>query len=110
MKDSNTLQQLRSFNADSHDDLDELVLLYSNGKDLATTYKELDLDTPLWLSDALDAVKNEITRRNRDLLEKALREAEAEEVSLRSREERKDDVKERARKLREKLGKSTTTA
>lgn len=102
------LQALRSFDpASQNHQIEELVALLSFGSSTEQTYKALDLDTPLWLVDANGKLKREISNRNREFLELQLKEVQASQKSLQSREEKKKDLQEAEERLKAKLAKQS---
>lgn len=96
--------RLRNFEADRND-LDELVELFAWAKSLAAAYESNTIPLPEWLQDNTVSVANEIKSRVRDYQAKALKEIEAEQATLKTREEKRAELAEKAAKLREALGK-----
>jgi hypothetical protein len=98
------LQKLRSFDADRLD-LDEMIALSAGAKQVAAEYVATELEVPEWLADAQRTLASVIKARTSDMIAKELRETELALESLKSREERKGDLAQKAERLRARLGK-----
>lgn len=80
-------------------DVDEAVALVSFGEVLQAAYATRGLETPQWLVDNVRELNREIRNRHRDNLEKAKRETLAELEALKSRDERRGDLKSKLDRL-----------
>jgi 3-methyladenine DNA glycosylase/8-oxoguanine DNA glycosylase len=98
------VQDLKSFDPTTHS-VDELIALSVQVDSMGKQYQRFELEVPMWLADVQGKVEHQIRERSREELEMRLKEAEAEERRLMSRDERRDEVKKTAQRLRERLGK-----
>lgn len=89
-------------------DLDEAVYLVAIGEAMKDVYATGSLETPQWLTDNVRELNREISNRMAESREKALRETELELASLRSREEKKQDLQAKADRLKAQLGRAVT--
>jgi hypothetical protein len=84
-------------------DFDELMALRAFATTLALTYGDLELEQPEWLAEAKAALDKEIHGRNRDNLERELKETESRLEALKSADEKRMDLKAKAERLKSKL-------
>lgn len=84
-------------------DVDEAVALVAYGEVLQAAYASRGLETPQWLNDNVRELNREIRNRHRDNLEKAKRETEAQLETLKSRDERREDLKSKLDRLNQAL-------
>lgn len=97
------LKELRGFQADKHD-IDELVLMKSTADSMLATYASIGVEAPEWLQDAAKAVDKEVRARNRDMLEKELKEVQLRRESLRTTEEKRQALDAKEARLKAALG------
>lgn len=83
--------------------VEELILAQNQLKIIDAGYQELGVDTPEWVLDKLSAVSHEITMRVRNELARQLRAAKARRDSLRTRDEKRQDLDARIAELENKL-------
>lgn len=96
------LQMLRSFDADRYS-LDELLALYTQAEQLAAAYKIHGMEVPEWLSEASASISDAAHARGRDAMEKELKETNARLDALKTADERRGELREKAERLRSKL-------
>jgi len=96
------LQELKNVNLDRVDE-EQMVALVTFGEQLAKSYSDLDLVAPEWVEEKLKVLKRELAARQRDNLEKALKEVQARRETLRTAEEKRNDLDAQAAKLQERL-------
>jgi len=85
------LEKLKNLNIDRMD-LDEAIALATLGRATANGYDYYKVPAPKWLENGLRMLDEEINRRRKELLQSRLREVEAEQTALRTREERRADL------------------
>lgn len=95
--------KLKAYNPDSIE-LEEVVALAAFGRSLKSEFAHYGLESPIWLDDKLIAIGNEIRAKSRDELERSLKATNLELEGLKSREERREDLKARQASLKAKLG------
>jgi hypothetical protein len=84
-------------------DVDEAVALATFGDQLIAGYTGRSLEVPQWLVDNTRELNREIKNRHKDNLEKALRETELQLDALKSRDEKREDLKAKADRLKAAL-------
>ena len=97
------LEQLRNFNLDRID-LDEMVALFAFGENLKVVYGNLLLEVPEWVTDNVATLQKEIHSRRRDSLEKELKKAQASLESLKTADEKRQDIRAKIERLQTALG------
>ena len=85
------LNTFRTFNVDSTD-LDELVALSLFGRQLRTEYEALQLEEPEWVDVQLKTLRREIHARTADYLEARRREINARLESLKTPQQKKQEL------------------
>ncbi len=98
------LNALQTFNADKHD-LDELMALAAFGTQLKSTFPAFDLEVPEWLVESMDGIEKEIRARSRDMLMAELKSTESRLEALKTNEEKRGDLRDKAERLRARLKK-----
>lgn len=88
-------------------DADEAIADYVSAKGLIAGFGEFGVAPPTWLSDVSKNLGDEIRRRHRDMQVARLRELEAQETALLSRDEKRAAIKAEAEKLRAQLSGGT---
>lgn len=96
------LNQLKTFDADRMD-VDEMVALHTFARILRAEYDHMNLDVPEWLDDQTRALRLAIKAKTQDFIAKRLKEAKARLNSLRTTEERRNDLKSEVDKLEKQL-------
>lgn len=97
------LTELKAFPTDSGD-LEDMVFYSGQAEVLVASYKQFDLEPPEWLVEKQAALGREIAIRQRDYLQRELKKTELSLDSLRTAEEKREDLRAKAEKLRSKLG------
>ena len=99
------LQQLRRLNTETST-LDELIALETFAVQLEQGYTKHQVPAPDWLAQALKTLELEIVAKTRAALELQLREARAQQATLRTREEKRALADEKIAMLERALGHS----
>jgi hypothetical protein len=86
-------------------DLDHAVALAAYGELMTSHYAKHQQEVPDWLTNNVKALNDEIHRRGRDNLERALKEAEAEATRLLTADEKRKANAEKIERLKKALGK-----
>ena len=86
------LNALRNFNAEETN-VDEMVSLSAFGSTLSAEYAALNVDAPEWLGTQIKAVRREIQSRLADVREKRIREIERSLETLKSADEKRQDLR-----------------
>lgn len=97
-----TLQELKSFSPEGHS-LDELAFLLATANSMAQVYAERGGEVPEWLSDARHGLEKEIDSRQRDELERQLKEVQARKEVLKTKEEQRADLDAKEKRLLARL-------
>jgi hypothetical protein len=97
------LEQLRRYNADNTS-LENMIALEAYGRMVSSGFQSRGLAVPEWLENTLSALASDIGAKSRDELMRQLKEAEAQESALLSRDERRARATQRAADLRKQLG------
>lgn len=84
-------------------DFSELVMGYMFADLLGQTFEELDLETPEWLIEARDALKDSIAKRARDATKKEIRELEARIEATKTAAEKRESYRAKLKKLQARL-------
>lgn len=84
--------------------LEELVLLSASARLLYGEYMALGADVPEWLNDGKRILEREIQLRTSDEVQRRLRELDAEERGLESRDEKRQRIQRERDALQRKAG------
>ena len=82
------LDLLKNFNADRME-IDELVELAMFGDQILAKFKELGVETPVWIDEANKSVKRELKTKNADRLSMKLRSAKSRLETLKTPDEKR---------------------
>jgi hypothetical protein len=102
------LKELRGLDIE-RTDLDEMVALSAFGRDMKAEYERLIIPIPEWLEDRLVELDRETRLRRTDALEKKLKELRARKETLKTAEQKRQDVDTEMAKIEAALGKPTPT-
>lgn len=97
---------LKNFEAD-RGSLDELLVTAGQADALRDQYQHRSIEVPAWVTEAVDAIGNEVTRRVRDTQIARLRELEQSETALMTNTEKRAKIAEEKAKLQRSLGIAT---
>lgn len=95
-------EDLRSLNLEKLD-FDEMVALYSFGRNMMVSYGLFLMETPEWITDKVTALEKEIKARRRDALEKLRKDTERELEGYKSKEEKRLEALKRLERIKEQL-------
>jgi hypothetical protein len=87
------LDQFRSFNVETADNLDELVAMSAFGKSLKAEFEAQKVTVPEYVGDSLVAISREIARRVSDRKAARIRELRAQESGLQTAAERREQIR-----------------
>src|SRR5574341_211588 len=107
-EEDSMLDKLKNLNL-NRSEVDELVALHAFGAGLVGAFGTLDLESPQWLQDSMAMLTKEIKARHEDALEAQLKETESQLDALKTADEKRQDLRAQAARLRAKLGKPGTT-
>lgn len=91
-------EKLRNLNIDRLS-VDEAVFLLTSAKTFAAGYAEIGIPVPEWLGDNIRSLEKDVKSRQRDEMERRLREAKTRRNSLRTAEEKRKDIDEEIARL-----------
>lgn len=97
------IEKLKSLDLD-REQLDDLILYFEQGQQLRAGYERAQMDTPEWLTGALDTLDVDIKRRSRDMLLLRMKELETAEKGLQTAAERRLEIAAQKEKLQRRLG------
>lgn len=95
------LQQLKSFDASQHN-VEEMICLLALANGMIGVYTRFG-EIPDWLGEQRDALEKAIELATRDELERQLKETEGRIEALKTADEKRGDLKEKAARLKAKL-------
>lgn len=98
------LQQLKKWNKDGINDLDETIALSAFAKGLQAEYVTRNIPVPEWLTTVLTTLGHEITSKTRDQLEKRKRELLAQKAGLESAEDKRARIAKELAEIGAQLG------
>lgn len=81
------------------EELDNLIHLRAQGKVLAASYSEFEMETPDWLTSALDTISRGIKSRRSDAIEAELKRTRAQLEALKTSEEKRRDLNAKLERL-----------
>ena len=84
-------------------DLEEAIALVTFGETMVDGFTTRGLEVPGWLTDNVRELNREIRNRQRDNLEMALRETDAQLESLKTASEKRADLQARRERLKQAL-------
>ena len=85
--------------------LDELMVMASQARQLRATYEDAGAPAPEWLTDANATLTSEIQTRLKAALELRLRELDQADAALKTTAERREDVRRERERIQRALGK-----
>jgi len=97
------LQSFKALRIDALD-MEELIAVYSFGKNFVGAYQENNLPVPEWATENLRLLREDIEMKRRDTLSKALKNAKAKAESLKSTEDKRASVAAEIAELEAQLG------
>jgi hypothetical protein len=86
------LSELKSFQANSRYDLEELLSLSSYGRALENECATLSVDPPGWLLEQNKAVRREIRAKTADAISQRLKELNARREALKTPDEKRASI------------------
>lgn len=98
------LEQFKSFNVETADNLDELVSMSAFGRSLKAEFESQNIVVPDYVNDSLSAIKREIERRVADRRAARIRELKAQETSLQTAAEKREKIRKELAELGEPVG------
>lgn len=101
---------LKSLNLDRVIEIDEAIALSADIRTLQAEYDELAIERPEWLNNVANIVREEIAKRTRanDLAQ--LRNLEAQSESLKTVDEKRNQINDAMAALQRKLGMTAAPA
>lgn len=96
------IDRLKKFDANRMD-IDELVEMFTVANAMKSTYEAENLELPEWLGDATRELKNEIKTRQRDSMERRLRELKSRREAVATPEEKRNKLDQQIAALEESL-------
>lgn len=97
------LQELKQFKLED-ESVDEMLMMHASAKMLHQSYIGFGLEPPEWVVDKLSALDREIRIKQRDELERELKKTELALEGLKSAQEKREDLRAKANRLRSRLG------
>jgi hypothetical protein len=97
------LSQLKNFDADRTNEIDELVALVAFGEGQRAQYEKLNLDEPDYLNRQLRAVKRAINAKRENSLEMELKQLEIQLENSKSPAEKKIAAQKRIAEIKKIL-------
>jgi hypothetical protein len=101
----NLINQIKAFNAASAQ-VDEMVALLTFAKSLRGTYTDSGLVVPEWLAEGIANIEQAIADARRDELLREAKLLDIEESRLKTKAERRDEVRARKEEINKLLGRS----
>lgn len=93
------LEQFKSFNVETADNLDELVAMSAFGKALKAEFEAQKIATPEYVGNSLEAISREIERRVADRRAARIKELKAQESQLQTAAEKREKIRKELEEL-----------
>jgi hypothetical protein len=98
---------LKSLNVD-REQLDDLLVLHMQARQLRNEYTEANIDIPEWLDGAIVLLNREVERQSNDRIALRLKELDRAEHGLKTATERREEIQAERNRLLARQGKTPT--